>query len=266
MDRQRYRSDEARQFCTSAYHIDEATQRLCHPAGEEAWKNHVAHALKFMTEDKLHVEPAKNDGVHYKPDHARIHAYLADHPSDPEDDLPLNPYAEFIAATKDMPGETEAQRLTIERIGQDIFRKTLIRMWNRCCSVTGIDHPSLLRASHIKAWASCDDSEERQNVDNGLLLAAHIDAAFDVGLISFSDLGVILFSPELSIENIKRLGIDREITIPMSPGRKRYMQWHRQNTYRDTERIRANAFKAIRLPLIDLFEWCRTAMPITSFP
>ena len=64
--------------------------------------------------------------------------------------------------------------------------------WSGACAVTGVAEPSLLRASHIIPWAKCESDEERLNVYNGLLLAAHLDAAFDAGLISFEDDGRII--------------------------------------------------------------------------
>jgi predicted restriction endonuclease len=51
----------------------------------------------------------------------------------------------------------------------------------------------LLRASHIKPWADCETDAELLDVYNGLLLAAHLDAAFDSSLISFNEKGQILF-------------------------------------------------------------------------
>jgi putative restriction endonuclease len=64
--------------------------------------------------------------------------------------------------------------------------------------VTGISDAALLRASHIKPWSRCDSDAERLDVHNGLLLAAHLDAAFDKGLISFADDGTMLISNRLS--------------------------------------------------------------------
>jgi hypothetical protein len=46
-------------------------------------------------------------------------------------------------------------------------------------------------------WAECDDAQ-RLDVHNGLLLSALWDAAFDTGLVSFTDDGAALASPELS--------------------------------------------------------------------
>jgi len=50
--------------------------------------------------------------------------------------------------------------------------------------VTGLAMSKLLRASHIKPWAACAADAERLDVYNGLLLAPHLDALFDAGLIS----------------------------------------------------------------------------------
>jgi predicted restriction endonuclease len=52
--------------------------------------------------------------------------------------------------------------------------------------MTGITETALLRASHIVPWAECTD-EKRLDVHNGVLLSALWDAAFDRGLISFTE-------------------------------------------------------------------------------
>ena len=52
--------------------------------------------------------------------------------------------------------------------------------------MTGLDVPELLRASHIKPWADCGTDAERLDVFNGLLLAPHLDAAFDAGFITIA--------------------------------------------------------------------------------
>src|SRR5262249_28852412 len=75
------------------------------------------------------------------------------------------------------------------------------------CPLTGIMDPALLRASHIVPWAECSD-EQRLDVHNGLLLSALWDAAFDKGLVSFAESGVVLISPRLSELARKALGVD----------------------------------------------------------
>ena len=112
--------------------------------------------------------------------------------------LPDAPLKEFLAKTKDAPRTTEAERLVVQRVGQDVFRQALMRYWNARCPLTGISDPSLLRASHIVPWSECETDAERLDVHNGLLLSALWDAAFDSGLVSFDDIGRPLLSPALT--------------------------------------------------------------------
>ena len=98
--------------------------------------------------------------------------------------LPDAPLARFQVKTAGLPRTTEAERLVIQRIGQDVFRDALMDYWDGRCPLTGITDPALLRASHIVPWADCSD-EQRLDVHNGLLLSALWDAAFDEGLVTF---------------------------------------------------------------------------------
>lgn len=98
--------------------------------------------------------------------------------------LPDAPLRRFKEKTKDLPRATEIERLVVQRIGQDLFRADLLEYWEGRCAITGLAVPALLRASHIKPWADCESDAERLDVFNGLLLAAHFDAAFDAGLIT----------------------------------------------------------------------------------
>jgi putative restriction endonuclease len=79
--------------------------------------------------------------------------------------------------------------------------------WNSQCPLTGITDPALLRASHIVPWSDCKD-EQRLDVHNGLLLSALWDAAFDQGLVSFTDDGTPRASPKLSDIARTALGFD----------------------------------------------------------
>jgi HNH endonuclease len=120
--------------------------------------------------------------------------------------LPEAPLDRFKAKTVNLPRATEAERMVIQRIGQDVFRDALMEYWGGCCPMTGITEGGLLRASHIVPWADCTDAQ-RLDVHNGLLLSALWDAAFDRGLISFSDDGTVLASAQLSETARKALGI-----------------------------------------------------------
>jgi hypothetical protein len=121
--------------------------------------------------------------------------------------LPEAPLDRFKAEIANLPRTTEAERMVIQRIGQDVFRAALIDYWGSRCPLTGITDPALLRASHIVPWADCSD-EQRLDVHNGLLLSALWDAAFDQGLVSFADDGTALASPKLSETARKALQVD----------------------------------------------------------
>lgn len=112
--------------------------------------------------------------------------------------LPDAPLREFETRVASLPRTTEAERLVVQRIGQDIFRTRLMDYWQGRCPLTGITDAALLRASHIVPWAECETDAERLDVHNGLLLSALWDAAFDRALVTFDDQGRPEFSPSLS--------------------------------------------------------------------
>lgn len=122
--------------------------------------------------------------------------------------LPEEPLSRFQKTIASLPRTTEAERLLVQRIGQDVFRDALMNYWDGRCPLTGISDRALLRASHIVPWAECND-EQRLDVHNGLLLSALWDAAFDRGLISFSDDGAVLVSHDLSEAAAEALGISK---------------------------------------------------------
>jgi hypothetical protein len=127
--------------------------------------------------------------------------------------LPEAPLDRFRTKTASLPRTTEAERIVIQRIGQDIFRDALLDYWSGRCPMTGITERALLRASHIKPWADCTDAE-RLDVHNGLLLSALWDAAFDRGLVSFADNGTALSSPRLGEKEREALGLVKALVLP----------------------------------------------------
>lgn len=131
-----------------------------------------------------------------------------------------------------MPKTTEAERLVVLRVGQEIFRNSLLENWQGRCPITGLAVPALLRASHIKPWAKCATDAERLDVFNGLLLAPHFDAAFDRGFITVADDGVILVSSALSAEDRKAIGLEVPATVKgLADGHRKYLVWHRERVF-----------------------------------
>jgi hypothetical protein len=127
--------------------------------------------------------------------------------------LPVAPLLRFRAATAGLPRATEAERLVVMRIGQDVFRDALMDYWGGRCPMTGVTDPALLRASHIVPWSDCSD-EQRLDVHNGLLLSALWDAAFDKGLVSFNDDGTVRVSSVLS--EAARAALDVANALPLA--------------------------------------------------
>ncbi len=69
--------------------------------------------------------------------------------------LPDAPLQVFLECTATLPRTTQAERLIVQRVGQDLFRNGLLDYWEGTCPVSGLAVPELLRASHIKPWAAC---------------------------------------------------------------------------------------------------------------
>lgn len=128
--------------------------------------------------------------------------------------------------------QTEAYALAKQRRGQDLFRKGLMDYWQGRCAITGLDIPELLRASHAKPWKDATDAE-RLDVHNGLLLTAHLDAAFDRGLISIDVDGAVVASPTLSEVGARVLGLDVPRSVSkLASAHEPYLAWHRTNVFR----------------------------------
>lgn len=120
---------------------------------------------------------------------------------------------------------------TTARIGQSLYRKNLLQIWDGKCSVTGCGNVSFLTASHIKPWR-VSDPDEKGDVYNGLLLTPNLDAAFDQGYITFDDNGQIVISNKLSEDDCKKLGIDKRMKISkIDDKHKIYLDYHRRNIF-----------------------------------
>jgi hypothetical protein len=137
-----------------------------------------------------------------------------------------------------LPKTTEAERLVVQRVGQSLFREGLLQLWEGRCAVTGLAVPALLRASHIKPWADCDTDAERLDVYNGILLAPHLDAAFDCGFITVADDGAIVVSDALDADALAILGLDQPLSVRgLADGHRGYLPWHRERLFQAHSRL-----------------------------
>lgn len=123
------------------------------------------------------------------------------------------------------------------RVNQQFFRNTLLVNYNSHCCLTGLSNQKLLVASHIKPWKASDPKTERLAPDNGLLLNALHDRAFDQGLITITkDLKIIVSSmvrheaPE--DEYLWRYNGER-ITLPkQSSPRAEFIEYHNDMVFK----------------------------------
>lgn len=124
--------------------------------------------------------------------------------------------------------ETDKETVLKVRTKQGKFRDALRERYGDKCCLTGLSEPALLIASHIKPFSKCEDFE-RQDPNNGFLLASHIDALFDKNFISFYNDGTIIISERVSMGTKKIMGIERgmKLKFPITDENKTYLAYHR---------------------------------------
>jgi hypothetical protein len=140
-----------------------------------------------------------------------------------------NEQSEDINAIVDDPNIDETTRTALikARLGQDIFRTRLEQKWDNKCAVTNCVTRTILKASHIRSWRS-SNNRERLDGNNGLLLVAHLDALFDVGLISFDDNGEMIVSGRINLFDQECLNLGGKLTKQPWPELTAYLAEHRK--------------------------------------
>lgn len=129
--------------------------------------------------------------------------------------------------------ETERETLIIARRGQGLFKQNVMQLESQC-RITKVDRIEHLRASHIKPWRDCRNSEERLSSANGLLLTPTIDHLFDRGFISFEDNGKLLISPAAHHLSLEKMGVETNRTINVGVFREeqaQFLNFHRDDVF-----------------------------------
>jgi putative restriction endonuclease len=127
--------------------------------------------------------------------------------------------------------DTERDQLVAARIGQGLFRQSVLAVWRRC-AITRCKVPALLRASHIKPWRACNNTEKLDPF-NGIILSPNLDAAFDQGFITFDQQGKLTVSRRLPSSEAKKLGISAGIGILIKPQHEKYLNHHRKYIFQE---------------------------------
>jgi len=79
----------------------------------------------------------------------------------------------------------KAFKLKLDIGRQSIFKKVVLQTYSNKCSMSNIDLPELLIASHNVPWSS--NKNERLNPYNGICLSPLYDYVFDRGLMTSID-------------------------------------------------------------------------------
>lgn len=125
----------------------------------------------------------------------------------------------------------DKKQLVDARRGQGKFRRDVLQVEPRC-RLTGVAHPRMLRASHIKPWR---DATHRERLDgnNGLMLAPHVDHLFDDGWITFDDTGTLVVSTHLPHDVLQAWHLARDAsTGAFNEAQAGYLRHHRQYVFR----------------------------------
>lgn len=131
--------------------------------------------------------------------------------------------------TKNAKGTTRLY-LRLARVGQGVFGKEVREASANRCAATGLQGEGMiLQAAHIKPWEVCSDIE-RLDPENGLLLHATLHHAFDQGLVSFDDAGLLLLKPGTN-PIAGKIGLTPQTQLPstlLTPNRRKYLKSHRK--------------------------------------
>lgn len=152
----------------------------------------------------------------------------------------LNTFQEFDLTTTERIAEVNV------RVGQHRFAYGVLENYGRRCGFCGMPSlvsgsKTLLRASHIKPWASSTD-RERHDIRNGVAACPTHDAAFDSGLMTVNGGLAIHVSSTLERElkgdralqhAFGRPPLRDRLQLPpdaAAPG-DNYLAWHRKNVW-----------------------------------
>lgn len=170
--------------------------------------------IRFMPDDLVIYDTPKDVSLRYKSARYKL---LSDEHNISHDTPLIDDILEVMDADLSL---TEKQQLVKARVGQGLFRERVAQTWgSEVCAVTLVDIREMLIASHIKPWSECQDSTERLDGANGLLLCAHIDKLFDQHLLSFEQRNKRFYlrtSKNLDKKTLSLLGITAGIELGTS--------------------------------------------------
>lgn len=123
---------------------------------------------------------------------------------------------------------TEREALAQARLGQGLYRKEMLKLWDGQCAVTGLTLQPAIIASHAKRWVDSTD-EERLDSCNGLPLMATLDQLFDKHLITFTpETGKMLVAQRIGEADRAILGIPASLRKAPNERLAHYLKFHQE--------------------------------------
>jgi putative restriction endonuclease len=127
----------------------------------------------------------------------------------------------------------ENRRLEINvRQKQSVFRKNVLKNFQRRCCISALTETNLLRASHIVPWSHRVDS--RLDPSNGLCLSVAYDHLFDQGFIGFTESLKVIITPQhkrfsAPLQSILKDIDAKQASLPkLRPINTEYLCYHRE--------------------------------------
>jgi len=134
------------------------------------------------------------------------------------------------------PSRTEKPTITLARVGQDFFRRTVLASHDFKCCICGLDLAELLIASHIIPWSV--RTETRLDPCNGIALCTLHDKSFDRGLLSITPDYTIRIAGKVNSSRsdfVKQAIIEFEGFTIKLPSRFtpniEFLAWHLENVF-----------------------------------
>ena len=157
---------------------------------------HIRRGIIGLTGGKRQVQPIWDEFANNKEELIFLSEQML---ADFENIRIEDKYTNILIGTDIFTGEDRIKEIKV-RVNQHIFRQIVLANYSSRCSISGINIPELLVASHIIPWSQ--NSKERLNPENGICLSPLYDQAFEKGFIAIDLNYKIIFSKRLK-EKIK---------------------------------------------------------------
>lgn len=139
----------------------------------------------------------------------------------------------FEKKVASLPKTTEAERLVVQRVGQNLFRDGLLDLWEGRCAVTGPPCRSFSERATSSPGPTARPTPSGSTSTTASCSPPHLDAAFDRGFITVADDCIIVVSDALDGAARATLGLDQPLRVGgLAESHRMYLPWHRERVFR----------------------------------